>query len=247
MSGVQILILIVGAILFTVSFFIPEKTVSVKEIRDREEKAVKDIIEKEMAGIHDRIDEATSYTVEHAKETAERAMERLTNEKIMAINEYSDTVLDEIHKNHEEAVFLYDMLNNKHAQVKTTTAELNQVIKSAKQAPVVATEESKAIEAPKKEKKAAAPKTKKKAAEEKVEETKFETLKETELEVVSLNEEKAESNVEVMLGVDSDDSNSNNQILELHKAGKSNMAIARELGLGIGEVKLVIDLFEGGM
>ena len=39
--------------------------------------------------------------------------------------------------------------------------------------------------------------------------------------------------------------NSNERILELHKAGKSNMAIARELGLGLGEVKLVIDLFEG--
>lgn len=39
--------------------------------------------------------------------------------------------------------------------------------------------------------------------------------------------------------------NSNERILELHKAGKSNMAIAKELGLGLGEVKLVIDLFEG--
>lgn len=39
--------------------------------------------------------------------------------------------------------------------------------------------------------------------------------------------------------------NSNGRILELHRAGKSNMAIARELGLGIGEVKLVIDLYEG--
>ena len=40
-------------------------------------------------------------------------------------------------------------------------------------------------------------------------------------------------------------SNSNEHILQLHKEGKSNMAIAKELGLGIGEVKLVIDLFEG--
>ena len=39
--------------------------------------------------------------------------------------------------------------------------------------------------------------------------------------------------------------NSNERILELHKAGKSNMAIAKELGLGLGEVKLVIDLIEG--
>lgn len=35
------------------------------------------------------------------------------------------------------------------------------------------------------------------------------------------------------------------RILKLHKAGKSNMAIARELGLGLGEVRLVIDLYEG--
>ena len=39
--------------------------------------------------------------------------------------------------------------------------------------------------------------------------------------------------------------NSNERILDLHKAGKSNMAIAKELGLGLGEVKLVIDLLEG--
>ncbi|MCF0142249.1 MAG: hypothetical protein HUJ75_02615, partial [Parasporobacterium sp.] len=39
--------------------------------------------------------------------------------------------------------------------------------------------------------------------------------------------------------------NNNERILELHKAGRSNMAIARELGLGIGEVKFVIGLFEG--
>lgn len=57
---------------------------------------------------------------------------------------------------------------------------------------------------------------------------------------------------EVSRGVDirfaqgqNDGHNSNERILELHKAGKSNMAIAKELGLGLGEVKLVIDLFEG--
>ena len=39
--------------------------------------------------------------------------------------------------------------------------------------------------------------------------------------------------------------NSNERILEFHRAGKSDMSIARDLGLGIGEVKLVIDLYEG--
>ena len=40
--------------------------------------------------------------------------------------------------------------------------------------------------------------------------------------------------------------NNNERILELASKGKSNVEIAKELGLGIGEVKLVIDLFKGG-
>ena len=39
--------------------------------------------------------------------------------------------------------------------------------------------------------------------------------------------------------------NNNEKILELHRMNKSNVAIAKELGLGVGEVKLVIDLYEG--
>ncbi len=37
--------------------------------------------------------------------------------------------------------------------------------------------------------------------------------------------------------------NNNEKILAMHQEGKSNIAIARELGIGVGEVKLVIDLF----
>ncbi len=40
------------------------------------------------------------------------------------------------------------------------------------------------------------------------------------------------------------DANHNLSILSLHKSGKSAVEIARDLGLGTGEVKLVIDLFE---
>ena len=40
--------------------------------------------------------------------------------------------------------------------------------------------------------------------------------------------------------------NNNDSILTLHKRGMMDIDIARELGLGLGEVKLVIDLFEKG-
>ena len=39
--------------------------------------------------------------------------------------------------------------------------------------------------------------------------------------------------------------NNKERILELHKTGKSAVAIAKELGLGIGEVNLVIGLYKG--
>lgn len=40
--------------------------------------------------------------------------------------------------------------------------------------------------------------------------------------------------------------NNNEDILRLHYEGKSNLDIAKELGIGLGEVQLVIDLFQGG-
>ena len=40
-------------------------------------------------------------------------------------------------------------------------------------------------------------------------------------------------------------SNSNDIILEMHRNGSSVLDIAKQLGLGVGEVKLVIDLYQG--
>lgn len=42
-----------------------------------------------------------------------------------------------------------------------------------------------------------------------------------------------------------DSENSNDIILEMHKKGNSILDIAKQLGLGVGEVKLVIDLYQG--
>ena len=254
MEILQIVVLFVGAILFTVSFFIPDKQVSTKEIREKEEKIIKDIIDKELAGVRRRVDEIAEESIERAKDTTERQMDRITNEKMMAINEYSDTVMTEIHKNHEEAVFLYDMLNNKHAQVKTTAAELNQTIKLSKQT-------QSATKSKVADKKKDAEKTEEILnAEDNFEPIVPDVVKETgnktdggKEDTKPSKREKADitvpdtSGIEMMFATDNSEANSNEQILMLHKAGKSNMAIARELGLGIGEVKLVIDLFEGGM
>jgi hypothetical protein len=45
--------------------------------------------------------------------------------------------------------------------------------------------------------------------------------------------------------MEDDGVNHNDEILAMHKQGISDVQIARDLGLGLGEVKLVIGLFKG--
>lgn len=302
MHFAEIVILLVGAALFTISFFIPDKGSNIEGLDEEEErKIIRELLDKEIDEAKTRIEEATQECVDENRDRMERALDRITNEKMSAVDEYSNTVLEQIHKNHDEVVFMYDMLNNKHTQVKNTAAELNQITKSAKMAAdsVVAAQNSN--EAMQNSSMPQAPVTtnsgvaqNKKAAEEKIEaafkgfgyttpsesnepvmmkfpegthpEKIFEDLPLEKVEIKDIpspaekpakkktpkpKAEKAEKipvsdgSIELMFASDNNSANNNDRILELHKEGKSNMAIAKELGLGIGEVKLVIDLFEG--
>lgn len=170
-------------------------------------------------------------TSEDAIEKAERALERLTNEKIMAVNEYSDTVLQEIHKNHEEAMFLYDMLNSKHANIKDTVSKMDKAVKAA---------ENKTLENKTAENKAAAEKTATDKTAGTVAEEKTADASQTE----TLIQPENSPEIGFMGETVQEGQNNNEKILEMHKQGKSTVAIAKELGLGVGEVKLVIDLYK---
>lgn len=278
MGVMEIVLIIFGIIVFVLSFMLPAgKKNESDENAKINEAAVKEMLDKEMEKVRAQIGDIVDETITYAMEKTERGMERLTNEKIMAVNEYSDTVLEEINKNHKEVVFLYDMLNDKHESLKNTVSEAvktaDDVKQTLKDAEVTAREVQETVTE-------ATENTAKKQDEfvpfipEKVEivkeavqeETSFpaeEAVKEQEAEPPKKKTRKPRASasresgktpaaadvpkVEVDLNGAGKGSgkNSNEKILKLHEAGKSNMAIAKELGLGIGEVKLVIDLFEG--
>lgn len=250
MGTTEIILLLLGLGVFIASFALPERKTSGKADIKLEEEKIKEIAEREMKNIQQRLDDAVGDAISVALEKTERSMERLTNEKIMAVNEYSDTVLKEINRNHEEVVFLYDMLNDKHTSVKNTVLEVEKTAKEIKQtvkdAELTVKDMEQAVrgkmeEAPEKtvDKKPASRKSpvKKKAP---VKPGKPGTT-ETEAEPIP----SGGPEVSIQFTPDDSNTNSNEKILALHKEGRSNMAIAKELGLGIGEVKLVIDLFEG--
>ena len=112
----EMILLAAGAVVFIVSFCIPVKEEKLKEeTKNLAAQEVKSLVAEELENVKGRLEELSEEEMKEQIEKSERSMERISNEKIMAVNEYSDTVLEEIHKNHEELVFLYDMMKNKKA------------------------------------------------------------------------------------------------------------------------------------
>ena len=79
--------------------------------------------------IQDTIDETISY----AMEKAERSLERVSNEKITAVSEFSETVLSDINKNHQEVMFMYDMLHDKQKNLRETVIQADKTNAMAKE------------------------------------------------------------------------------------------------------------------
>lgn len=283
MGMTEIVLLILGMIIFAASFILPEKKTKLSE-QDVKlgEKQIKELVEAQLKEVKAQVSDAADETISYAVEKTERSLERMTNEKIMAVNEYSDTVLEAIHKNHEEVLFLYDMLNDKHDTLKNTAVEVEKKSKETLQRvedakavitetvaaePMIAESVITGSDAaqpviPKPEKKPAGKRSGgKKAAKGKAEtEKQFTLLQPQQISGKAVNDiddkektENAQGAVSAELpqldlsfaDAGEEGKNNNEKILTLHKAGRSNMAIAKELGLGIGEVKLVIDLFKG--
>lgn len=227
--------MVAGGIIFILSFFIPErKTGSSVQTKEAAREEISSLVADEMDKVRSHVDEVVDEAVNYAMEKTERSLERLSNEKIMAVSEYSDTVLSEIHKNHEEAIFLYDMLNSKHTNLKNTVSEVNKTVKEAEEA-VTGLQRM-------------APQLREDREDdgmmqeaEKASESARKSIENTGME--RKTESSFSDTDSIIPETDAERRNSNRRILELHNRGKSDVVIARELGLGVGEVKLVIDLF----
>ena len=134
MSVIEIVLIIIGAGIFLLGYFLPAGKKDVdEEVQLISEAEIRKLVEGEAESVRERISDIVDETIGYSIEKTERAMERVANEKIMAVNEYSDTVLEEINKNHKEVTFLYDMLNDKHETLMTGIGEANQVMEEIRQ------------------------------------------------------------------------------------------------------------------
>lgn len=288
MGVMEIVLLVAGGIIAVLSFMLPAKQEEIPEgTRELAKEEIKTLVDKEMGDIRSHVDDVVDEAVGYAVEKTERSLERLTNEKIMAVNEYSDTVLKEIRKNHEETMFLYDMLNDKHKNLKNTVSEVNrtvqEVAETKKEAeaivssfqqlmPETVAQEERVVRTP------GVPSVPVVSPASRVPSVSLESSVPSVSSVSLGSSVPSVSSVPLGSSVSSvpeasktvrsfqapkvslaqtrqvppasvgDDRgqivNNNERIFELHRQGKSKIAIAKELGLGVGEVKLVIDLYK---
>ena len=334
MTTMEIALLVVGVIIFVISFLmpdIPEKKTQKDIAAEKEE--VKRLVEQEVDSMKLRVHEATNDSVEYAVDKAERSLEKVSNEKIMAVNEYAGTILEEINKNHQEVMFLYDMLRDKQEDLTNTVRKADAAVKEMEVRTINAQEQqidvqqrlnAAAIEASVKqsvsEQSVKPVRTEKIEADEnedrKIDNKKSESDKSKNTQTKSLLQTRnlMQSKIEAdLLGTDAKDkktdavdeqpkksesvkekvvydilsggaykegslvnvespakgelttadfqalsnnasgtnstnstssTNSNEKILALYRQGFDTVSIAKSLGLGVGEVKLVIDLFQ---
>lgn len=218
MIGVEIFLIIIGVVFMLGSFLVQDKLSGkdIDQITRLSADELKIIIDKQLKNADSEVENAIEEKMDEALEISERGMEKTCNEKIMAISDFSDTVLDAMNKTHNEIMFLYSMLNDKHKEMTEFAGELSRFSEQMR-----ATEDA----------------ALKKLAEaaEKIEEDIAVTnaVDEQELLVEAVKRQEKE-----------EDKNHNEDILFLHSMGKSDVEIAKQLGLGLGEVKLVIGLFK---
>lgn len=120
MTALEVVLIIVGIICVLLSFVVKEDdlNIDIKEISAELTDVQKEKIKSQINSI---IDEEIS----DISEKTEAKLDSISNTKILEMNEYADNVLGEINRNHNEVVFLYDMLNEKAKDIKSTVKDVN--------------------------------------------------------------------------------------------------------------------------
>ncbi|MBD9193295.1 MAG: hypothetical protein EGP96_12435 [Roseburia inulinivorans] len=248
MTTIEIILLLVGCVFMIGSFFISEKLSSseLNKIAELSEDELKKIIEREVNNAGTQMDDVIEQKIEEAGEQAERAMEKESNEQIMQIHEYSETVMESMKKTHDEIMFLYSMLNDKHTEMTSMTGDLQRLAADIRNLQEnMSAKAGTPIRKPVAESNVAQqPVMKQNAVVQPMTET-IDVQPEPEVQVNRFQEiQEPEQKTEKPETADAQGM-SNDMILKLYEQGLSKVEIAKQLGRGLGEVNLVIELYKG--
>ena len=231
MVWAEIILIVIGIVMIGVSFYVTERLSDqdLEQISMMSKNDLSRISELQVKEMQNKLEHSLEDIIDESLVITRRGLERETNNKIMAVSEYSETVLDNINKSHNEVMFLYSMLNDKKAETAQLIGDLQRITKQVRELNLESTI------------------TRLESAKNDVmkQENKFEPLildVEEKEEKVVINET---TNLKEFQDVLEDNRvlSNNEKILLLYKEGKNEVEIAKNLDCGLGEVRLVIGLY----
>lgn len=242
MSTTEILLLIVAIGLLILSFLLVDKD-SKKKGTEYKPELTKDEIDQLKAQVQMLMEDAIANSVIDADDK----MSQISNEKIMAVNDFSIQLLEKMEQNNKEVVFLYDMLCKKEEEIKVTFSKMDAIRRENKEFL------EKLTSLMNNRQKLGQPAQQRVNTQIQIKDTKENV--ETDATFHSNNPEEQttdQNNLDSEDGIvfmeeaattkDQEEQNKA-EILALHHQKKSIRDISRQLGIGQGEVKLIIDLY----
>lgn len=252
MAGLEIGLVVIGVLIFAGSFFITEKLSSsdMKEITRISEKEVQNIvdsrIEQSESIIKDRFDDKLEDAV---NDFAIRTDEEYVS-KMNQMNEYSEKVLETMEKTNNEIVFIHSMLNDKQENVAKLTEKLDITQKQLLQ---LKNDVDESINSLKEQYNQNISLKKEQEFVTGIEATRVETETvktfndELIEKIADSNDEEVPEGFKEAVTESSNESHTmsseESEIVNLYKEGYSEIDIAKKLGKGIGEIKLVLGLY----
>ncbi len=273
MVGLEIGLVVVGILIFVGSFFITEKLSSsdMQEITKISKDEIKNIVAKEVAKSDEVIDERLNMRLDDAvNDFALRTDDEYVS-KMNHMNEYSENVLKTMEKTNNEIVFIHSMLSDKQEAVSEMTTQLDITksqllqlkkdvdekieelkaqydanIKLQKEQEFVSgieasNVESETVKSFGDELRDRIDEDESDVPDELKEAIKFASSKggeELRLDEMLANSESSDNNAD-----DNTMSATEAEIIKLHKEGFSEIEIAKQFGKGIGEIKLILGLY----
>mgnify|MGYP000397447125 FL=1 len=200
MGTVEIVLLVIGIICVIVGIILGLTDNNEKEVT--ESSASDYDAASQVSQVAQTIDSIIEKKMQDIEDKTEARLDKISNTKILEMNEYADGVLKEINRNHNEVMFMYDMLNEKDKEIKTTVKDVNVTRMNRGYAYNDAKQQS-AMEEPK--------------------------IVMQDIEDFVLDETLS----------------THDKIRKLYSNGYNDVEIAKRLKIGVGEVRLVINLSSG--
>lgn len=133
MTGYEIVILIAGLIFLVASFFFGGKGAAADVDVSAEIRKIKEAAVLHEGEVSSRLKGLVESECDAAVADAQDKLSKISNDKIIAIDEYASQVLEKIENNNQAVVFLYEMLQKKDDEMKSTMNKMEQTRRENKE------------------------------------------------------------------------------------------------------------------